>query len=132
METLKLGSTGTLVQYLQSTLKTLGYYFENVDGIYGNQTRNSVINFQKDFGLTQDGIVGKQTWNKILIYGYIVPTDINYGYNILSINIPNLKDKYPFLEVGNIGYSSLRESNTLYKIWKRSKTSLLLCINTRK
>ncbi|MBR3133046.1 MAG: peptidoglycan-binding protein [Clostridia bacterium] len=121
-----------MVQYLQSTLKTLGYYFGKIDGIFGTQTQKSVKKFQKDFGLTPDGIVGQQTWNKILIYGYIVPTDISYGYNVLSINIRNLKDKYPFLEVGNIGYTSLRKSNTIYKIWSRSKTNSLLCLNTRK
>lgn len=37
----------------------------------------------------------------------IVPTNENYSYNILKQNIEELRTKYPFLEVGNIGYSTL-------------------------
>ena len=37
----------------------------NVDGDFGPATRDSVISFQRTYGLTQDGIVGEATWNKI-------------------------------------------------------------------
>lgn len=57
MEILKIGSSGTLVQYLQSTLKLLGFYKGNIDGIFGNQTRQAVIIFQREFGIAQDGII---------------------------------------------------------------------------
>lgn len=107
METLKLGSTGTLVEYLQSILKTLGFYKGKIDGIFGSQTKSAVIIFQREFGITQDGIVGPNTWNKLSSFFYIVPTDISYGYNILSINLEGFTRKFPFLEQTNIGYSSL-------------------------
>lgn len=107
METLKLGSNGTLVQYLQSTLKTLGFYKGTIDGIFGSQTKSSVSAFQRNFGIAQDGIVGNQTWSKLSNFFYIVPTDISYGYNILSINLEGFAQKFPFLEQGNIGYSVL-------------------------
>ena len=110
METLKLNSRGTLVEYLQSLLNTLGFGNLTVDGILGNKTRDSVLNFQRNFSLVQDGIVGNNTWNKLLLFSYIVPTDVHYGYNILSINLDGLKSKYPFLDIGNIGYSSLGRS----------------------
>ena len=107
METLKLGSTGTLVQYLQSILKTLGFYKGNIDGIFGNQTKSAVLIFQREFGISQDGIVGKNTWQKLSNFFYIVPTDVSYGSNILSINLQGFAQKFPFLQQGYIGYSAL-------------------------
>lgn len=107
MEVLKLGSTGILVEYLQSLLNTLGFGNLTIDGQFGNKTKDAVIVFQRNFWLTPDGIVGPLTWNKLLLYSYIVPTDIQYGYNILSINLDGLKNKYPFLDIGSIGFSAL-------------------------
>ena len=115
METLKLGSNGTIVQYLQSTLKTLGFYSGTVDGIFGNQTKNAVIIFQREFGISQDGLVGSNTWNKLSSFFYIVPTDISYGSNILEINSKGFASKFPFLEQGNIGYSILGKELKYFK-----------------
>ena len=42
-----------------------------------------------------------------LRYGDIVPTDVSYSYNIMNININALKNTFPFLELGTIGYSVL-------------------------
>lgn len=121
METLKLGSTGTIVQYLQSTLKTLGFYSGNIDGIFGNQTKNSVIVFQREFGISADGIVGPNTWNKLSLFFYIVPTNISYGSNILNINLKGFQSKFPFLEQGDIGYSVLGQGLKYIKFGRGNK-----------
>lgn len=121
METLKLGSTGTIVQYLQSTLKTLGFYSGNIDGIFGNRTKNSVIIFQREFGIAADGIVGPNTWNKLSSFFYIVPTNISYGSNILDINLKGFQSKFPFLEQGNIGYSVLGQGLKYIKFGRGNK-----------
>ena len=57
----KYGSTGSEVRQIQQKLKELGYYKGSVDGIYGTQTKNAVIAFQKNCGLTADGIAGPKT-----------------------------------------------------------------------
>lgn len=57
----KLGSTGTEVKSIQKKLSSLGYYKGSVDGIYGSQTRSAVISFQRNCGITADGICGKTT-----------------------------------------------------------------------
>ena len=67
MKILRLNSIGPEVELLQSTLKNL-----KIDGIFGTNTQNAVINFQKNNNLTPDGIVGPNTWNALMpfINGY--------------------------------------------------------------
>lgn len=55
------GSTGNEVKNIQKKLKELGYYKGEIDGIYGSKTKSAVISFQKNCGLTADGICGKTT-----------------------------------------------------------------------
>jgi cell wall-associated NlpC family hydrolase len=40
-----------------------------VDGEFGPRTRAAVIAFQRDHGLTPDGVVGKGTWGKLVSHG---------------------------------------------------------------
>ena len=62
---MKLGSTGTAVSTLQQNLTTLGYYYGDVTGHYGNLTQQAVKKFQKAKGLTQDGVASTATLNAI-------------------------------------------------------------------
>ena len=38
----------------------------DVDGVLGNLTNQSILEFQKRYGLSQDGIVGNGTWSKLI------------------------------------------------------------------
>ena len=50
------------VKSLQNEIKWLGLYTGEKDGIYGPQTKEAVVEYQKRSGLKVDGIVGKDTW----------------------------------------------------------------------
>ena len=54
----RLGSRGEEVRQVQTKLKSLGLYTGSVDGIYGTGTQKAVRQFQKNCGLTVDGIAG--------------------------------------------------------------------------
>ena len=68
VETLKKGSKGDNVKALQTLL--IGYGYDcgrhGADGDFGSATDEAVKAYQKKNGLDVDGIVGKNTWNKLL------------------------------------------------------------------
>lgn len=57
----QLGSRGQEVRQIQSKLRELGLYSGSIDGIYGTATQKAVRQFQKNCGLTADGIAGRKT-----------------------------------------------------------------------
>lgn len=58
---LSRGSRGAEVTELQKRLQMIGYVVGPIDGIFGAQTEAGVRLFQKERGLTVDGIAGPQT-----------------------------------------------------------------------
>ena len=64
--TLKLGAKGNITKLLQKVLKAYGIANLKEDGIFGEETYKVVIAYQRAKGLTQDGIVGYNTWKKLL------------------------------------------------------------------
>ena len=53
---------------IQQALKNAGFYQGAIDGKMGPLTRAAVQEFQRVHGLTDDGVVGKQTWAKLRAY----------------------------------------------------------------
>ena len=61
------GCRGDAVKRLQQALIDAGYksYVRSADGIYGQWTYDAVRAYQKDVGLSVDGIAGRNTQNKL-------------------------------------------------------------------
>lgn len=55
------GSTGDEVRKIQQRLKDWGYFFDEVNGTYGPKTEEAVRYFQRQNGLSVDGIAGSAT-----------------------------------------------------------------------
>ncbi len=64
-QTLKRGSRGADVTYLQQRLTAQGYGVGAIDGDFGQKTLEAVKAYQADYGLKVDGIVGAKTWASI-------------------------------------------------------------------
>jgi len=58
---LKQGSSGATVKTMQTKLINWGYLTGRADGIFGAKTKAAVIKFQRNNGLTADGVVGTKT-----------------------------------------------------------------------
>lgn len=61
----RTGDSGPVIAALQHLLNFKGQNL-NVDGDFGPQTRNAVIAFQNQSGLSADGIVGPLTWSALI------------------------------------------------------------------
>ena len=64
--TLRKGARGNITKLLQEKLVSLGYNTNGIDGIFGSGTEKAITSFQKSNGLVVDGIVGQNTWRKLL------------------------------------------------------------------
>ena len=78
---LRVGSVGQDVVVLQVMLNRISQNYPAIpkvspDGVFGSNTQDSVKQFQRIFGLTPDGIVGKATWYK-LVYLYVGVTQLS-------------------------------------------------------
>lgn len=88
---LSIGSEGTGVLVLQYYLTYIARFVPTldsvaIDGVYGNQTANAVRAFQRTYGLTEDGVVGEETWQRIYdVYKGLIaslPTDYREGVGV--------------------------------------------------
>lgn len=66
LKVLRYGMSGSAVKKLQILLNGLGYNCGTVDGKFGSKTSRAVSDFQKDYGLSVDGIVGSATWGALI------------------------------------------------------------------
>ena len=86
----KIGSRSDEVKEIQMALKSRGYYTGNIDGIFGTATKKAVTQFQRDNGLSVDGIAGKQTLKALGIkeggnsYGGFSSSDYDLLARIIS------------------------------------------------
>ena len=65
---LRKGDVGTYVKILQAFLTAYKYNIGNsgIDSEFGSDTESAVKRFQKNSGIEVDGIVGRDTWSKLM------------------------------------------------------------------
>ncbi len=110
--TLRQGSRGQDVITLQYLLNVISQYYPSVpapaqDGIFGSQTAQAVIAFQKAMRLSADGIVGTNTWNALY-----------EAYQGILENVPSQKP-----ENGTITYL-VQPGDTLWAISRKYNTTV--------
>lgn len=76
MQTLRYGDRGVFVQYLQLALTRAGQSPGSIDGVFGQRTLDALTAFQRQNGLSPDGIAGRLTWTRLYPYlaGYTLHT----------------------------------------------------------
>lgn len=67
---LRLGDTGIGVQTIRFYLAFLGFFLPElppirITDVFDKELRDAVLAFQSTYGLTVDGVVGRNTWNAI-------------------------------------------------------------------
>jgi hypothetical protein len=117
---MKLGSKGTDVKKVQSTLQSLGYFtYPTLTGYYGSLTKLAVKQFQKDNGIAADGIVGKTTLS-ILFTG--TPTSSS-SLKLMALSSVNTNVEYS----GDLDwFTQVRD------LWKRGMNAVVTDVETGK
>jgi len=73
MKVLRIGSIGPQVQLLQLALKREGGFNGALSGVFGSETYNALVAFQRRVGLVPDGVAGERTHRALEPYymGYV-------------------------------------------------------------
>ncbi len=79
---IKQGSRGTDVLILQYLLNYIAEFYNFVpevlqNSVFDERTKISVMEFQRNFGLTPDGVVGPSTWNKLYEVYYSIKDNVD-------------------------------------------------------
>ena len=99
VEPLELGDRSERVRLLQYYINVLSAFYEEIsevgeDGVFGEETREQVINFQRTFGLNPDGIVGIGTWDALYDAYVGILRSVPQKYFNDTVNVPNV-GQYP-------------------------------------
>ncbi len=88
--TISIGEQGDYALLLQLLLNYISYFYPTVegvvrDGIFGQDTLNSLLSFQRTFGLAETGVVNPNVWTALyMVYRYILrlirDTEANQQY----------------------------------------------------
>lgn len=84
--TLKAGSSGSYVTYLQKVLKSITYPAGAPDGDFGYSTLQAVYAYEKTWGLVRDGVVTPQQMARI-VRDRRPPTPKRQYHNFIDIDI---------------------------------------------
>ncbi|MBO8163191.1 MAG: spore cortex-lytic enzyme [Brevibacillus sp.] len=99
----KVGMTGKDVREMQGRLKLLGFYTGEVDGVFSWRSYWALRNFQYEFGLKVDGVLGPKT--KLKLYNatkHYRPTAEELGQTAS----PPAQNQQPTRSVHSTGYST--------------------------
>ena len=107
---LKPGMEGVAIADMQRELYSRGFFSGPVTGYYGDLTLSAVQAFQKEAGISQDGIVGEETLALL------------YGDNDISTNAAKL--------AGIEGQVQLSTWDEIDKIWRKGTTALVTDVLT--
>jgi peptidoglycan hydrolase-like protein with peptidoglycan-binding domain len=125
---LQLNDKGDNVIALQKMLEEEGFLKKNqINGIYNEETYNSVIEFQKEklFISNADGKYGKTTHQKYTQLSKFIPRNSNDAEIILSNNGLKIQTKdlsnFQDLKISETHYSDKNKKNVVTSIWFNGK-----------
>ncbi len=96
-ENLSEGSSGDSVRILQFFLSYIAAFNEfvqppDINGVFGEKTREAVLAFQRYKGLEQTGVVNERTWNEIYFaYRAIIDSSPNLSMEIITQSYPGVE-----------------------------------------
>jgi hypothetical protein len=91
---LSKGATGTHVRYFQTVVNARAGQNIVVDGIFGNQTLTAVKALQQFFAISENGVIGAQTWGIVdfLASGLEQVGGISpLQYSIIPVGVPGVR-----------------------------------------
>lgn len=106
------GDEGNAVRAIQKQLIKLGYLNGSADGSYGPSTKAAVMAFQAAHGLTQDGVAGSGTLNK-MFSDSALPAGSSYVPNLGNTVTTNQSTQYQNTSVvSGTGYTTLAQGTS--------------------
>jgi len=93
---LKRDAEGPVVRDLQESLKAHGFHPGPANGVFGAETESALKSFQGEEGIAADGVVGPETWRRLIFGEWRRPT--------LETGLAGIPVRYLQYRLGAFGY----------------------------